>query len=170
MMNISEINTKIAEVQNKLEKLGFPKIPVVAVIGKLGRGLAGTACFKESKITVSSDYLKEFPDHMINVTVPHEICHLYVSKYMPRAKQFHGPEFKRVMRSIGLSGNTYHKMKLENGPVVKKRLKIRFVYVTQITCKEVNLTSGQHQKAVNGATFSYKGERIKYAGKKVVIK
>lgn len=169
-MNISEIKAKVAEVQDKLEKKGFPRISVDIEIGKLGRGVAGTAYIKAGKIVISADYLREFPDRIVDVTVPHEICHLYVSKYHPKAKQHHGPEFKQIMRSIGLAGDTYHKMKLENGPVKQRRLKTRYIYTTGITGKEVKLTSQQHQKALNGATWSCKGEPLKYANKKIVIK
>jgi predicted SprT family Zn-dependent metalloprotease len=165
-MNYHEIQKKVEEIQDKLLALGFPQIRMTAEIKKLGRGCAGRAYLGINCIHISPDYLKEFPEHVMNVTVPHEVVHLYVAKYFPRAKQAHGPEFRRLMRCIGLSGDTYHKMILSNAPPRQTRLKIRYMYITERTQKLIGLTPAQHQKAINGATFMCKGERLKFTNEK----
>jgi len=169
-MSISEIMQKVEEVQDKLEKIGFPKLSVNVEVGKLGRGIAGSAFYKTKLIVISSDYLKEYPERIIDITVPHEIAHLYTIEYYPRAKQAHGPEWRRICRYLGINGDTYHKMKLENGPTIKRREKVRFIYVTEVTKKEIKLTKGQHEKVQGGGKFSCDGEPIKYINKKIIIK
>lgn len=154
---------KMVEVQNKLEKFGYAKLPLRITVVKLRRGAAGTAYSHLNLIGISPDYLREHPDHVFNVTVAHEVCHHYVWKYKPHAKQNHGPEFRSLMRLLGLNGDTYHKLSLENAPKRPGRKKIRFVYETMVTGQKVKLTKNQHQKMVasNGA-YSYRGEKLRY--------
>lgn len=169
-MNIREINKKVDEVQNKLAFYGLPKIQLTIEIADIGDRAAGQAFIGKNNIKISSKYLKEFPDHVMNVTVAHEVVHLYVFKYFPRAKQAHGPEFRRVMRLLGLAGDTYHKMKLSDAKPRQKRTKVRFLYVTEKTNQVVGLTPGQHKKVIAGiGEFRYKGEKLKFTNEKKEI-
>jgi predicted SprT family Zn-dependent metalloprotease len=155
-----QVISKVAETQSKLEKMGFARFPIDTEIKKLGRGKAGTAHLRTNKISISQDYLKEFPERILNITVPHEVVHHYVAKYYPRAKQYHGREFKGIMRALGLAGDTYHSMILENAPPRQVRTKKRFIYVTERTGVELKLTSQQHNKIKAGRTLTYKGEKL----------
>lgn len=184
------VSEKIAETQNKLAEIGFPRIEIDLSIERLKPGFAGIAycasegfmnadeCSKkagikyytEPTIKISCDYLAECEEEVLNRTVPHEVCHVYVHKYFTRAKQAHGPEFRRLMKALGLDGSTYHKMKLENGPQRKKNKKLRFVYVRPSTGEKIHVTKKDHEKSQSGRyTFSVKGEVIKFTGESVYI-
>lgn len=43
-------------------------------------------------------------------TIAHELAHHITCHLYPKAKQWHGPEFKWVMQQIGYDGSTYHAM------------------------------------------------------------
>jgi len=167
---VESVRVKVQEVQDKLASYGYPKIDIHLNVMRISPGCAGTAIMSRNEVQVSVDYLREFPEDVLNVTVPHEVCHLYVRKYKPRAKQYHGPEFRYMMNLLGLEGKTYHKMMLENGPQRIKRTKVRFIYKTVQSNIEVPLTKQQHEKALSGAMFRYKNERIVFTNKKVEIK
>ena len=165
MMQI--IQAKIDSVQSILESKGYSKFQFETIIGKLKPGMSGCAVLNSNKILLSIHYLNEFMDNIINDTLPHEICHLYVKRYFPFAKQHHGPEFRFLMNLLGLKGETYHRMQLKEGPVKAKRVKIRYVYVAESENKKVELTQMQHSKAISGiATYTLKttGEKLKYTG------
>lgn len=53
----------------------------------------------------------------------HEIAHHYVFLYYPKAKQGHGPEFRKIMNILQLNSETYHSMQLQNGPTKIPELK-----------------------------------------------
>ncbi len=162
----NQIQNKIDEVQNTLESFGLAKFGFSVAINTLKPGQAGCANTFWNKIILSADYIKEFADQVINVTLPHEICHLYINKYFPRAKQHHGPEFRRLMNLLGLDGKTYHTMQLAN-PTRKTKTKTRYVYIAEKSNTLVNLTLGQHQKMVSGAssfTLKTTGEKLKFTG------
>ena len=184
------VSEKITETQNKLEKLGFPKIDIDFSVERLKPGMAGIAYCSSSGymyadessarkgkierdkpfIKISKDYLKEHEEIVLSRTVPHEVCHVYVHKYFPRAKQSHGPEFRRLMNALGLEGNTYHKMQLENGPKRRKNRKLRFVYVLPSTGEQFNLCKSDHEKIQSGRfVYSSKGECIQFTGNSIYI-
>lgn len=157
---------KIQEVQKKLDTLGFPTIDIKFDICRLKAGYAGMAYRSVNYIEISKDYLREHQEKVLTITVPHEVCHLYVNKYFPRAKQYHGPEFKRLMNLLGLTGDTYHTMKLENGPKVNKRMKVRYVYKSSVTSVELLLTKGQHEQQMVSNCYLYRNER--YQNEKII--
>lgn len=164
---MQEILNKVEEIQNKLENIGFPRITISTEINTLKPGVAGVAFPAWNKIIISVHYLNEFKDRVISNTVPHEICHLYVNKYYPHAKQNHGPEFRRLMQFLGLNGDTCHSMILSEGPKRIKKTKTRYLYLSTITNKPVYLTSFQHNKMVSGTakyTLKTTGETLKYTG------
>ena len=171
MTTIQTIQKKVAEVQEKFAKAGYPSFPIYSEITKLGRGIAGQARYSMNGIFISEAYIKEFPDEVLNVTVPHEVCHLYVNRYMRYAKQAHGPEFRDLMRFLGLPGKTHHNMKLVNGPVRKTRAKYRYIYKTvDGVYDNLKLTSQQHNKIQRGIVLSYRGKMLTWTGIRQVFK
>ena len=168
---LSGINAKVVEVQAKLAKAGYPKIPIEVLVRDLGPRIAGRALYNNRTIIISEAYFKQFPDTMLNETVPHEVCHQYVAIYFPYAKQAHGPEFRALMRTLGLQGSTYHNMQLKGVKIRRNAVK-RYVYLSEITKAQVLLTSQQHTKQqATGAFRTRKGnERLVYAGKVITMK
>lgn len=115
-----EMMTKLAETAIrefcvKYAEQGYVINTPNVIIEKLPSGTAGLAYIRENLIKLDEDYFRENQDKIIFDTIPHEIAHFIVHTYYKNAKQNHGPEFRSVMRSIGLSGSTYHTMERPAG-------------------------------------------------------
>ena len=59
----------------------------------------------------------------LETTIAHEIAHHIAHMLFPNASQWHGPEFRMVMNSIGYSGETYHSMSTRKAKAVASRSK-----------------------------------------------
>ena len=62
-------------------------------------------------------------------TIAHELAHhlvwfIYGPKSQGGFAQYHGPEFRTVMRSLGYAGDTYHYMNSGEAKQVAKKLKV----------------------------------------------
>lgn len=159
---------KAAQIQNKLEKFGFPHIDLKFEIGVLPKGTAGSAYPYMKKVTISEDYFREHQTAMLENTVPHEICHHYQVVYYPKAKQAHGPEFRHLMNLLGLDGKTCHSMSLSSGKD-KRRVNTvtRFMYETVNTKKIVMVTAQKHKKIMaEPHRWSVRGEKIVFVAEK----
>jgi predicted SprT family Zn-dependent metalloprotease len=167
---MEDIIQKVSEVKSTLKKHGFAPLDFTVEIAKLKAGAAGIASSKNSSIKVSSAFLQEHRDHILSTTIPHEICHLYVHHYYPRAKQYHGPEFRQLMRLLGLRGDTYHKLKL-SASLSTSRLKTRYVYLTAQSGTRCELTKQQHLKvSAEPLRYTKNGEYLLYTGMTVQFK
>ena len=165
---INLVNKKIAEVQKKLEDMGYKPLHIDASVKRLRAGCSGLAYPFYNRIEISSDYFKEFPVQIINRTVVHEVVHLYIGKYFPYAKQSHGPEFRNMMRRLGADCSTNHSMKLSSitAPVKKLKTVQRFIYETAISKKLLKLTATQHNKIQARPTaFTSRGEKLVFTNK-----
>jgi len=162
------IKLKIASVQTQLKQLGFEPFPIYAELADLSKGCAGMAHVLTSRIQISNSYYNsEHKSEVIDRTVPHEVVHLYVSKYFPQHKIGHGKEFKQLMRDLGCDTSTFHNMALPE--MVRRKNKVaRFVYSTGAGV-EANLTRPQHIKALAGTSFSLQGEKLTFTGKEIRV-
>lgn len=161
---LKKVQNRVTEVQKQLAARGYPLVEIHASVKTLKAGRAGEALPHACAIAISEHYLNEHESQVLYRTVAHEVCHVYVRKYFPRAKQAHGPEFRYLMNSIGVDGSTCHSMQLSTGPAIKRKTKTRYMYVTVNTGKSVVLTTQQHKKALAGVQFTCKGEPIKFTG------
>jgi len=82
--------------------------------------VAGLACYSFNQIKINPYYLINHTDEVIFRTVPHEVVHLAVPKLFPFHKQSHGPEFKSIMRNLGLPATRCHTMTHEKRPHIYK--------------------------------------------------
>lgn len=57
----------------------------------------------------------------LNTTIAHELAHFIAYKLFPNAQQWHGPEFRSIMQSIGYSGDTFHSMKKRDAIAVASK-------------------------------------------------
>ena len=89
--------------------------PVLECVNK-GCNSAGLYYPARKLVVIDLAYI---PDNMaiagkigydVEEIIAHEIAHHITHALYPLAKQAHGPQFKDVLRSIGYSGDTYHKM------------------------------------------------------------
>jgi SprT protein len=83
-------------------------------------------------------------------TVIHEIAHLATNNLFPNAKQYHGPEFRWVMRQMGGSGETYHNYDVSS---VKKDRKAQKRYVYKCSCQEHKISGRKHSAIKNGSVY-----------------
>ena len=123
---VARVEAKIMEVQDKLAAKGWQGFGINYGIQVLKGGQAGIARVRQKTIVISGPYLKAHPEEVINVTVPHEICHLYVHHHFPNAKQHHGKEFRYFMNLLGLRGDTYHSLGLVEGQPKRKFTKFEY--------------------------------------------
>lgn len=81
---------------------------------------ARQACGRcEQWVRINAELLGRYPVRMIQQTVPHEMAHLVVDWYLPRASQDpHGPEWMAVMVYFGRPPLAYHDMR---GPGTQPR-------------------------------------------------
>lgn len=70
--------------------------------------VAGRASYNENTIKINLAYLREHTEHVVNITVPHEVCHLVAGIVYPQMRQHHGWEWKACMVIVGLRPDTYH--------------------------------------------------------------
>lgn len=154
MQSVYDVSQVVNQVQAKLEKFGYPKFPInISVVEGMKKQIAGQAFPSQQKIAISYDYLKEHRDQTLKETVPHEVCHLYVTRYFPNYKQGHGPEFRMLMRALGCEGSTYHSMELSSSV---KKLKTRYVYESVTSKKVCHLTPVKHRQMLsNPAAWVY---------------
>lgn len=109
-----------------------------------------------SYIDLNSYFVETGLDHILNNTIPHELAHIVQKVLYPRAKQAHGPEWKRIMRHVfNVEPSTYHSMDVaglyESG-VIRTRKKNRHVYTCE--CTEHLITKQRHNKVLNGHRYS----------------
>jgi predicted SprT family Zn-dependent metalloprotease len=70
--------------------------------------VAGRAHLKEWRISLNSGFVNE--SHLWDDTIGHEIAHLVTKQIYPNYIQHHGPEWKAVMRRLGLEAKRCHNM------------------------------------------------------------
>lgn len=165
---MQKIELKVAETVAKLQVLGYNPIKITSVLETLPKGCAGQANTCLNKVSISSDYWEQYEEQLLARTVPHEVVHLYVAKYFPKAKQAHGKEFRMLMQQLGCDTSTYHTMKLD-GMEKRKNKVLRFIYETP-TGKICHLTRIQHARMMAGThSFTMKGETLKFTNKEIRI-
>lgn len=177
-MSMTDVAAKyVQKTITKLNNAGYAPVAITVSVDRLRPGVAGMAWPAQRRIVISKDYLHEFPHEVQDETIPHEVCHVYQEVYYPNAKQRHGPEFRRLMNLIGCEGKTRHTMLLSQGPTRRANRKVRFVYHTVDTKREILLTRNQHTRQVNwlnmarkdvmmpSSLYTSKGESLVFSGK-----
>ena len=130
----------------------FPDLNMVTpYIGFFQKGTyAGRAWYKQHKVEFNTVLAEENGDRFEN-TVIHEVSHLVTNALFPSAKQAHGPEFKRVMATLGGEPNTYHKYDVSSVKI--SRTVVRLVY--KCSCRTHYVTKGMHSKIVRSTSRVY---------------
>lgn len=86
-----------------------PHIPKIKYNKRL-KTTAGRAFYAAvpQYVDLSVELLWEYPDEMLNDTIPHELAHL--AAFTVYGDSGHGPSWKKVMREIGLEPSRCHNM------------------------------------------------------------
>lgn len=71
--------------------------------------VAGLAwCYSNIRIELSEQLFLENIEKFFLTTIPHEVAHILTVMLYPEAKQDHGPEWKSVMRILGIEPKRCH--------------------------------------------------------------
>ena len=76
-----------------------------------------------AEIMVNLAYYNGGATANLETTIAHELAHHIAHCIWPHCKQWHGPEFRMVMQSIGYSGDTYHNMSVSVARKVAQKSK-----------------------------------------------
>ena len=82
-------------------------MPTVSLNARL-KTTAGRSFYTQRKIDLSTSLFAEHPDHFVQDTIPHELCHQAAWDLFQ--ENGHGEPWKRVMISIGVEPNRCHHM------------------------------------------------------------
>ena len=111
---IEQLEAKAFEVQRKLAEAGYAPFLFLVTLERLDQGTAGCFYLDSETVAVSEDYFKFDSDFCLNTVIPHEMAHLYVSKYFVDATEDHGKEFAMVMMALGLAPDATHTLPFLN--------------------------------------------------------
>lgn len=106
--------------------------------------IAGQASYRSNHIKINPQYLIQHPDEMVNRTVGHECGHLITHIVFPTAKQAHGPEFRHVMRSLGLPESRCHSMTL---------LDPKTPHLYRCACQEFYFSNCRHTRSYKRGAY-----------------
>ena len=88
------------------------------------KGIAGLAyCYNNKRIELSEQLFLENIEEFLSDTIPHEVAHILTAILYPDAKQDHGPEWKSIMRKLGVNPRRCHKYDITSCFKSKDRIK-----------------------------------------------
>ena len=93
-------------------------------------------------------------NHLIEQTIPHEIAHI-VCIMRPMLGYGHNAGWKRVCKTLGGNGETYHTQ-----PVKPARRTRKFVYITS-SGRPVQVSLQRHKAIQNGTRYLFKEDNSK---------
>lgn len=109
----------IFETQIEYSNIMIPKLKCICK----GIGAAGTYYPGSKTVEINTAYYNGGATVNLETTIAHEIAHHITNGIFPHATQWHGPEFRMIMQSIGYDGNTYHSMSRQRAKKVAQRSK-----------------------------------------------
>lgn len=103
---------------------------------------AGTANYRSWVIQLNAVLLRENPEEMVYDTLVHELAHLLTVALHGSEASAHGPEWKAVMRSLGVEPSRTHSMDVSNA------VKGEWVFKYRCACGDHILTEAGHRAIV----------------------
>ena len=88
-----------------------------------GIGAAGRYYSMSKVVEINVAYYNGGLTTDLTETIAHEIAHHIAHCIWPNASQWHGPEFRMVMQSIGYEGDTFHRMSVRKAKMVASKAK-----------------------------------------------
>lgn len=115
---------------------------------------------KTKTVHMNKIMLSTFSDESIRTTVIHEIAHHIQQLVYPKAKQSHGPEFKRIDLVLGGDGSIYVKsvkcsdkfMSILNKDKPKAQT-FKYTCSGVNKCRSYEFTKNRHTRASNGSGY-----------------
>jgi SprT protein len=134
------VENKIIETLLRAQEIYKRAFDIPAIVYRDMGVVAGLAYRNKNQIDLSPTLLRENGDKFINRTVPHEIAHLICFIVWPGTSA-HGPEWKGVMRRLGLEPSRCHSYDTTSVSNTRPR---PYTYVCK--CSEHKLTANLHFK------------------------
>jgi SprT protein len=111
--------------------------------------VAGYAYWRQNHIRLNHTLLAENIEKFESDILPHELCHLLVRNLYGKTPSSHGPEWKEVMRQLGVAPERLHSLNVANSRTTTK------VFGYACRCNANNwLTNRQHKKAQSGLAYT----------------
>ncbi len=126
---------------------------------------AGRAYYGENKVVYSPTLYAQNVETFLARTCPHEVAHLVTNKLFPFAKQAHGPEWRGVMKALGVQDIT-RCHSYDTSSTARARYQTR-VFNYACACREMKISARRHGRIVRGEanyTCNYCRQRIKPLG------
>lgn len=95
-------------------KLAHYPVPTIKLNNRFTR-TAGRMLVESSVVELGTKFIRyssEYAEEIMLITMPHELCHQadYNLHGTPANNRWHGPSWRRLMVSMGLSPEPYHTM------------------------------------------------------------
>ncbi len=113
------------------------------------KGIAGLAyCYENKRIELSQQLFLENMEDFFLKTIPHEVAHILTVILYPYAKQDHGPEWKSIMRELGVQPKRCHDYDITTCFKANDRIKYA------CACNHTHmLTKIRHKRIKNGVEY-----------------
>jgi SprT protein len=140
---------EVIEILNKKETSEKWKIQSNDLLIKFAiKGkIAGWACYETKTLNFNLYLIKNNLEEYIKQVIPHEVCHLFVSKKFPKAKN-HGWEWQSYMQRLNLNPERCHSM--DTSTVPTQINKVKYTYKCTGCGHMFYLSKTIHNKIING--------------------
>lgn len=156
----ARVTAKIAEcIKMSGVNIAMPTIKYDINSARLG----GTANHSKNLIRVNPVFLNAYADHYIDQTCTHEAAHLIARAKYGRMISSHGPEWKQVMRDLGVQPDRCHNYKVPEGLKVGKNV-AKHACVCERCGYEYHVGTKVANKISEGASYRHRG-----CGGKIVL-
>jgi SprT protein len=126
----------------------MPEVEILFNLRGQAAGMVKIMARGKIHVRYNPTLLNENGEHFLSQTVPHEIAHVVAHTINRRRVRPHGPEWQKIMHLFGADIQRCHTYKVKQP--TRRQLK-RFNY--RCGCKEHQLTTIRHNRAINGQHY-----------------
>lgn len=145
-----------ARINECIQKIGVNLPPVKVKYDINSSRLGGQASYAANQIRINPVFLNAYTDHYLETTVAHETAHLIARAKYGRMINAHGPEWKQVMRDLGVPPNRCHSYETPEGVKLGKQTSQH-----ECVCSACSYTSTvgprRARKMLNGVSYRHRG-------------
>lgn len=146
----ARVDNKITECIRIFEQKYGIKANRPKVYYELRGTCAGKAWTAANTIKLNPDYLIRYPERFINVTVVHEIAHIFadIKNYLTFGKyvKAHGREWKMMMNALGIA----NPQRCHDYEVINVRRQRRYHYTCDCN-KSFKISATKHNRILKGS-------------------
>lgn len=154
-MNRQQIIAKVNEVVAQANKM-YKVQTEIASVEFFSKGVAAGRAYPYAKKLEFNEVLARENPTTFQQTVIHEVAHMVTRENYPYAKQDHGPEFRKVIASLGGDTATYHNYDVSSVQITRRKTR----YEVKCDCQSHWVT----KKTASNAKFGFVVIRCKRCG------